>query len=84
MRVFNSRGARMRGGEVFCGCQLGFYVFLVVLLQQIWCMHAISWLSHIVTFGVSLPFDKILQGVTVPEVPVIPDSFHFVFCFSFD
>ncbi len=36
----------------------------------------------VVTFGVSLPFDEVLQSFLPSELSVCDDSFHFVFFLS--
>jgi hypothetical protein len=59
-------------------------VFLVVLLQQIGCVDIICWLPCVVTLGVSSPLDKVLQGMTAPEVLMIPDGLHLILYLSFD
>jgi hypothetical protein len=74
----------MREDEVLCQKCTGFYVFPVVVLQQIRCMDVICWLPCVITFGVSLPFDEVLQGMTAPNVPVVLNGFNFIFCFSFN
>jgi hypothetical protein len=83
MRVVNSRGTRMTGGEGFGKQLVSFYVFPVIALQQIRSMDAICWLPCAIALGVSSPFDQILQGTTVPEVSVIAYCFDFVFFFTF-
>jgi hypothetical protein len=83
MRVFNSRGARMRSCEGFDQCSCGFYVFSSILLQQIRSMHVFHSFPCVITPRVSSPLDQILQGATAPKAPVIPDSFHFIFFFPF-
>jgi hypothetical protein len=67
----------------FCASCTLVYVFSVVGLQQIGCMNVIGWFPCVIAFGVSLPFDKILQGATAPEVVVIPNGLHLVLHFSF-
>jgi hypothetical protein len=64
-----------------CAC---FYEFLSICLQQIGCVNVIGGLLCVIALGVSSPFDKVLQGMTGPEVPMVPDGLHFIFCFSFD
>jgi hypothetical protein len=56
----------------------------VVGLEQIQCVNVIGQFPCVIAFGVSLPFDKVLQGMTAPEVPMVPDGLHFIFCFPFD
>jgi hypothetical protein len=36
----------------------------------------------IVTFGIALPFDQVLQGLALPPGSVGMYLFHFVFCLS--
>jgi hypothetical protein len=64
-----------------CAC---FYVLLVVCLQQIQCVDVIYGFPCVIALRVSSPFDKILQGVTAPEVSMIPDGFHLTLHFSTD
>jgi hypothetical protein len=59
-------------------------VFLVIALQQIRCVDIIYWLQGVIAFRVSSPFDEILQGMTVPKVPMVLDGFNFILSFSFD
>jgi hypothetical protein len=76
------RGARM--GNEFFGQQLvGFYVFLMVVLQQIRCMDVICWFPSVIALRVSSPFHQVLQGMTAPEASVIAYCFDFIFFFSF-
>jgi hypothetical protein len=50
----------VREDELFLQCSDGFYVFLVVCLQQIGCVNVIGWFPHVIAFGVPLPFDEVL------------------------
>jgi hypothetical protein len=45
-------------------------------------MDLIGIFPSVVTFGIALPFDQILQGLAAPPSPVCMDLFHFVFFFS--
>jgi hypothetical protein len=47
------------------------------------CVDVIGWFPCIVTLRVALPFDQVLQGMTVPKVSVVLDLLHFIFCFPF-
>jgi hypothetical protein len=62
----------------------GFYVLLVVVLQQIGCVDIISELSCVFALGVSSSFYQILQDMTVPEVSVILDGLYLILCCSFN
>jgi hypothetical protein len=45
------------------------------------CMDLIDIFPGIVTFGVSFPFDQILQGLALPPGPVGTYLLHFIFFF---
>jgi hypothetical protein len=47
-------------------------------------MDIISWLPGVIALGVSLPLDQVLQGMTAPEAPMVPDGLHLIFCFVFN
>jgi hypothetical protein len=82
MRVDNLRGARM--GDKGFGQQLaGFYVFSMVVLQQIRSVDIICQLPGVIALRVSSPFYQILQGATAPKVSVIAYCFNFIFFFPF-
>jgi len=48
------------------GKELSFYllerVVSVIEFDEVWCMDLISIFSSVITFGISLPFDEILEG----------------------
>jgi hypothetical protein len=46
--------------------------------------YLIHWFPGVVSVWVSLPFDKVLQGLAPPVQPVIDDGLYFVLCLSFD
>ena len=52
--------------------------------KQVRCVNLVSGLPRIVTFGVSFPFDEILELSRPPMMSVVEDTFHFVFFFSAD
>ena len=54
------------------------------MLDKIRGMDMVSWLPCVVTFGVSLPFDEILESFRSSELSVCDDSFNFVLFFSVD
>ena len=56
----------------------------VIKFDQIGSMHLISWFSCIVTFRVSLPFDKVLELSSPSVKAVINNALHFIFLFSVD
>jgi hypothetical protein len=45
-------------------------------------VNLISVFPGVVTFGVPLPFDEVLQGFALPPGPMGTYLFHFVFLFS--
>ena len=45
-------------------------------------MHLVSWFPCVVTFGVSFPFDEILESSGPSMMSVIDDALHFIFLFS--
>jgi hypothetical protein len=63
-----------------------FYSFLSVCLMiefdEGWCMDLIGIFPGVVAFGIALPFDQILQGLTLPPGLVGTYLFHFVFFFA--
>jgi hypothetical protein len=56
----------------------------VIGFKQVWCMDLVSGLPRIVTFGVSFPFDEILESLRPPMMSVVQDTLHFVLLFSTD
>ncbi len=47
-------------------------------------MDLISWFPCVVTFGVSFPFDEILEPSGSSVLSVCDNSFNFIFFFSVD
>ena len=47
-------------------------------------MYLVSWFPCVVAFGVSFPFDEILEAFRSSKVLVCDDLFYFEFFFSFD
>ena len=45
-------------------------------------VHLVSWLPCVVTFGVSFPFDEVLESSGPAMTSVVDDMLHFVFFFS--
>jgi hypothetical protein len=45
-------------------------------------MDLIGIFPSVVTFGVTLPFDQVLQGLVAPPSLVHADLFHFILLFS--
>ena len=56
----------------------------LIMLDKFRGMNLVCWFPCVVTFGVSLPFDEILQPFQSSELSVCDDSFYFVFFFSID
>jgi hypothetical protein len=54
----------------------------VIEFDEYGCMNLIGVFPGIVAFGVSFPFDQILQGLAPPPGPMGTYLLHFVFCFS--
>ena len=52
--------------------------------EQIWRVDLVSGFPHIVTFGVSFPFDEILELLRPSVTSVIQDVFYFILFFSTD
>jgi hypothetical protein len=65
---------------------LGFYGFqsvgLMVVPDENWHVDLIGVFLSVVAFGVTLPFDQVLQGLVTSPSPVSLDLFHFIFLFS--
>ena len=67
----------------------GFYGFrglpgvcLMIQFDEYRCMDLIGVFPSVVAFGVSFPFDQILQGLALPPGPMGADLLHFIFLFS--
>ena len=56
----------------------------LVMLDKFRGMNLISWFPCVVTVGVSLPFNEVLEPFRSSELSVCDDSFDFVFVFSVD
>jgi len=54
----------------------------VIEFDEGWCVDLISILLGVVAFGVTLPFDEILQCLAASPSLVAVDLFHFIFFFS--
>jgi hypothetical protein len=54
---------------------------LMIEFDEDWCVDLIGVFPGVVTFGVALPFDQILQGLVLPPGPMGMYLFHFVFRF---
>jgi hypothetical protein len=55
----------------------------VVLFDQLRSMHLCCGFPGVVTLGVSLPFEEVLQLLLSPKVAVVSYRLHFVFIFSY-
>ena len=51
----------------------------LIMLDKFRGMYLISWLPCVVTLGISLPFDEVLESFQSSELSVCDNSFHFVF-----
>ena len=47
-------------------------------------MHLVSWFPCVITFGVSFPFDEILESSGPAMTSVVNNPLHFVFFFLID
>ena len=47
-------------------------------------MHLVSWFPCIVTFGVSFPFDEVLEPSGPAMTSVVNNVLHFIFLFTID
>ena len=56
----------------------------LIMLDKFRGMNLISWFPCVVTVGVSLPFNEVLELFRLSELSVCDDSFDFVFLFSID
>ena len=54
----------------------------MVFLNQLWSKHISSVFPGVVSCGISLPFDKILEVSPLPEITMIDDGLDFIFLFS--
>ena len=52
--------------------------------KQVWRVDLVSGFPRIVTFGVSFPFDEILELPRPPMTSVVQDAFYFVLFFPTD
>ena len=58
------------------------WMCLVILTDQLIGEYIAVILPGIVSFGVSLPFDQILESSPFPKMAMIPDGLDFIFLFS--
>ncbi len=56
----------------------------LIMLDNFRGMNLISWFPCVVAFGVSLPFDEILESFRSSKLSVCDDSFNFVLLLSVD
>jgi len=54
----------------------------MIEFDEVWCMDLIGVFPSIVTFGVSLPFDEILEHPRSSMTSVASYQLHFIFRFS--
>jgi len=54
----------------------------VIKFDEFGCMDLIGVFPSVVAFGVTYPFDQVLQGFEPPPGPMGTDLFHFVLFFS--
>ena len=47
-------------------------------------MHLISWFPCVVAFGISFPFDEILESSSPTMTSVVNDALHFILLFTID
>ena len=57
---------------------------LVILTDQSFGEDIAVIFPGVVSLGISLPFDQVLQGSPFPESSMIPDGLDFIFFFSVD
>jgi len=57
-------------------------VVFVIKFDEVWGMDLIGVFPSIVTFGVSLPFDEVLEHPRPSMMSMAPYQLHFVFHFS--
>ena len=56
----------------------------MILLEEIWGMHLVSWFPGVVTFGIALPLYEILEHSGTSVMLVVSDLLHFVLFFIID
>ncbi len=56
----------------------------LIMLDKFRGMNLISWFPCVVAFGVSFPFNEVLQLFRSSKLSVCDDSLNFVFLFSVD
>ena len=56
----------------------------MIMLDKFRGMDLVSWFPSVVTLGIPLPFNEILQLFQPSELSVCDDPFYFVFLFSVD
>src|SRR6266436_8992909 len=54
----------------------------LIMLYEIRGMDLVSWFPSVITLGISLPFDQVLESFRASEVSVCDNPFDFVFLFS--
>jgi hypothetical protein len=47
-------------------------------------MYLVSWFPCVVTFGVALPFDEVLECLITSMMSVVDHTFYLIFLFSVD
>ena len=55
---------------------------LMIEFDEVRCMDLIGIFPSIVTFGISLPFDEVLERPRPSMMSMAFDQLHFIFCFS--
>ena len=56
----------------------------MIKFDEFWGMHLVSWFPCVVTFGVSFPFDEILELSGPAMTSVVDNAFHFILLFAID
>ncbi len=56
----------------------------LIMLDKFRGMNLVSWFPCVIAFGVSFPFDEILESFRSSKLSVCDDSFDFVLFFSID
>jgi len=49
----------------------------VILLYDFWGVHIVDWFPGVIARWITLPFDKVLEGLASSKEPVIDNRFHF-------
>ena len=59
-------------------------VLLVIGVNHLWSMDLVSRFPGVISFGITLPFDEVLEGSSPAEMTMVDDPFNLILFFSSD